>query len=85
MRRRGRTDANQAAIVEALRQVGWKVQSTASLGGGFPDLVIARGYDVRLVEVKAPKGRLTEDQQRFHQEQGWPVSVVRSVDDALNL
>jgi hypothetical protein len=30
--------------------------------------------------VKGPKGTLTPDQQRF-QLDGWPVSVVRSVDD----
>lgn len=85
MRRRGRVDTNQAEIVEALRSVGWRVQSTADIGRGFPDLVIARGYDVRLVEVKQPKGRLTADQVKFIIRDGWPVIVLRSVDDALGL
>ena len=85
LRRRGRVDANQAEIVEALRAGGWKVQSTANVGGGFPDLICARGHDVRLVEVKQPKGTLTPDQQRFIVRDGWPVTIVRSIDDALSL
>ena len=85
MRRRARTDANQSAIVEALRAVGWKVQSTATIGGGFPDLVVSRGHDVRLVEVKQARGTLTADQQAFIVRDGWPVTIVRSVDEALSL
>ena len=85
MRRRGRVDQNQAAIVEALRAVGWKVQSTADIGSGFPDLVIARGHDIRLVEVKQLKGTLTADQQAFIVRDGWPVRIIRSVDEALSL
>ncbi len=32
-------------------------------------------YRLALVEVKDPKGKLTEDQVKFHAE--WPVFVVR--------
>lgn len=85
MRKRARVDTNQREIVEALRAVGWKVTSAASLGGGFPDLVIARGHDVKLVEVKHAKGTLTADQQRFIVREGWPVTIVRSIDEALSL
>jgi hypothetical protein len=47
-----RVDANQAAIVEALKRLGWHVHDTSRLGGGFVDLVIARRGVLRLVEVK---------------------------------
>lgn len=85
MRRRGKVDGNQKEIVEALRAVGWRVLSLADIGKGCPDLLIARGYDVRLVEVKQPKGKLTVDQQAFIVRDGWPVSIVRTVEEALSL
>jgi hypothetical protein len=83
MRQRGRIDGTHAAIVKVLRRTGWQVLSLADLGNGAPDLLIQRGSIWRLVEVKTPRGRLTAAQQRFHAE--WPVTVVRSVDEALGL
>jgi len=85
MRRAAKIDANQHEIVQALKQVGWKVKSAASLGRGFPDLVIARGHSVQLVEVKRLKGSLTADQQRFIIRDGWPVRIIRTVEEALEL
>ena len=76
---------NQAAIVEALRSVGWKVVSLSNNGGGLPDLLIARGYELRLIEVKQPKGKLTEDQERFIYRDQWPVTILRTVEEALAL
>jgi hypothetical protein len=84
MRTHGKRDANQAAIVAEMRARGWLVLDLASVGGGCPDLLTfsryPHGWRLTLVEVKGPKGTLTPDQQRF-QLDGWPVSVVRSVDD----
>lgn len=57
MRARGKVDANQAAIVDALRKTGWKVRSLASVGRGMPDILAAKLNTVRLIEVKAPEGR----------------------------
>lgn len=84
MRVRGKVDGNHAAIVEALRATGWKVRSLASVGRGMPDLLIARHGIVRLVEVKTPKGTLTPHQVKMVDE-GWPVVILRSVDEALAL
>lgn len=84
MRTRGRVDNNQAAIVQALRKCGWKVASLANVGGGVPDLLAARGAEVMLVEVKQPKGTLTPAQQKF-KAQGWPITVIRTVDEAAQL
>ena len=84
MKRFGKVDRNHADIVDALRKCGWLVRSLASQGDGFPDLVVARGAVVRLVEVKAGRGSLTGAQQQFMAD-GWPVTIVRSVDDVLEL
>ena len=85
MRRRGRTDRNHAEIRDALRARGWKVVSLADVGGGVPDLLIWRpGKRIRLIEVKAEHGALTDDQQTFLME-GWPVTIVRSVEEALRV
>ena len=83
MRKRAKVDSNQAEIVEAMRKAGWQVVSLAALGGGVPDLLCAKGLAVKLIEVKSATGHLTPWQVRFHQ--GWPVQVVRTVEDALAL
>jgi hypothetical protein len=89
MRRASKIDDNHAELVKALRQIpGCGVVSTASLGDGFPDLVVGYRRVNYLLEVKDPakrpsKRRLTEDQERFHR--GWPgkVAVVETLIDAL--
>lgn len=70
-----RTDANQAAIVDALRKIGASVAITASLGDGFPDLVVGyRGVNT-LAEVKAsPRSTLTPDERTFYET--WQGSMV---------
>ena len=85
MHRRARTDENQLAIVDALRRCGWRVKSLAALGGGVPDLLVYRtGQPLRLLEVKGKGGVLTKAQEEFMAD-GWPVTIVRSVDDVLDL
>lgn len=87
MRIRAKVDANQKAIVAALRKVGCLVASLAQVGAGIPDLLVFIPRDSRyvLMEVKNPKARprLTEDQKRVHAV--WPVEVVCSVEDALRV
>lgn len=84
--RAARVDSNHAVIVEALRKCGISVQSTASIGQGFPDLVAANSSgQVWLIEVKGPKGKLTPDQVQFIESWRGDVHVVRSIDDALQL
>jgi hypothetical protein len=74
-------DANQPAIVKALRAMAASVQSLADLGHGVPDLLVGwRGINV-LMEVKggsrAPSTRrLTPDEAQWHQT--W-----HGVDDAF--
>lgn len=84
-----RVDGTHSAVVKALRKVGCQVFDTSRCGGGFPDLVVrATKRDIwqtpriLLVEVKTPRGKLTEDQKRFIAD--WPETVVvDSVDAAL--
>jgi hypothetical protein len=82
MRRRAKVDSNQDEIVTAYRDAGWSVRSTAQLGEGFPDLVVAPPWDadyVFLVEVKRPKGKTREKQDAF--AAFFPVKIVRTVGD----
>jgi Holliday junction resolvase len=82
-RRAAKIDANHAEVVSALRKCGWFVKSTAAMGDGFPDAICCRGDVLRLVEIKGAKGTLTPKQKMFHA--AWPVTILRSIDDALEL
>lgn len=84
-RLRHRPDGNQGAIVDALRARGWKVKSLSAVGDGFPDLLAWRASDgFRLIEVKQPKGAVRKA-QRACMDEGWPVTIARSVEDVVNL
>ena len=88
MRRAAKVDANQAAIVAVLRQVGASVQPLHAVGGGVPDLLV--GYRGRnwLVEVKdgekpASARKLTPDQAEWHAAWRGQVAVLKSDEEAL--
>lgn len=84
MRRAARVDANQAAIVQALRCVGASVQSLAATGQGVPDLLVGRRGANYLLEVKAgPKAKKTPAQEEWHARWAGEVLTVRSVEEAL--
>lgn len=89
MRRAAKTDANQTAIVKALRQMGCTVQSLAAVGDGVPDLLVGVCGTTLLIEVKdgskRPSARqLTPDQQAWHaQWTGGPVAIVIDLDGAI--
>ena len=82
-----RVDANQAAIVGALRQAGCKVLHLHTIGRGVPDLLVCYRGLLILVEVKdggkaASKQKLTPDEQRWHSEwQDAPVYILAHVED----
>lgn len=82
MRFRPRLDNNHVDIVEALRGAGALVLSLAGAGGGVPDLLVCYRGRFCLMEVKSKRGKLGADQLAF-MSHGWPVEVVKSVDDAL--
>lgn len=86
----GRTDANHAEIVAALRSIGVSVVSTADIGDGFPDLIAGyRGVNV-LLEVKdgskpPSRRKLTPDEIKFHTDWHGKIYTVFSAEDALNV
>lgn len=82
MRRAARRDLVEPQIVDALRNAGVRV--TIANIPGLCDLIgwyEPKGL-LRLLECKAPDGKLTPLQIKRTKE-GWPVAVVRSVADAL--
>jgi len=89
--RAAKIDANQEAVVTALRTAGATVQSLASVGKGVPDLLVGYKGQTLLMEVKdgfkAPSARLlTEDQLRWHHNwKGGALAVVDSPDAALRM
>jgi Holliday junction resolvase len=87
-----RRDANHAAIVDALRNLGCSVTDLGSVGKGVPDLLV--GYDGKtvLIEVKNPArktrgdnaAKTLERQQRFREIwRGSPVHVVETIEAAI--
>jgi len=88
MRRAAAVDANQKAIVAALRTVGCSVLPLHAVGKGCPDLLVGWGGFNLLMEVKdgkkPPSARaLTQDQVDFHRDWRGHVAVVTSVKEAL--
>lgn len=81
----GKPDANQAAIVAALRKAGVSVQSLSAVGSGCPDLLCSYHGYVTLLEVKQPGKNVTPAQRRWHA--AWdaycPLFVVETPDDAV--
>jgi Holliday junction resolvase len=84
-----KVDKNQPEIVAALRASGCGVLDLSAIGGGCPDICVARGGVVYLIEIKNPKtkGKLSPLQKKWHAKFGAqaPVHVVYSVDDALRV
>lgn len=79
--------AIQSEIISALRRLGAIVCSTSSWGRpttvtrGTPDLFVWHCGHWYALEVKSPKGTLSEEQKELVDIGA--VQVVRSVDDAL--
>lgn len=74
-----RRDANEAAIVEALRSIGCEVWQIS--GRGVPDLLVWRPCVRRYypMEVKTATGKQKPSQV------GTPWPIVRSVDQAIRV
>lgn len=84
-------DSNQNEVVRKLRQIpGVRVAITSQLGSGFPDLVISRSGINYLIELKdsaksASKRKLTEDEQKFHDQWTGQVSVCNSFEEVMKV
>ena len=91
MRRAAKIDANQDAVVSALRAAGATVQSLAAVGKGVPDLLVGYKGKTLLMEVKDGRKppsaqRLTEDQLTWHGNwTGGALAVVDGPEAALRM
>jgi hypothetical protein len=85
MRRNAKVDNNHSEVVAAFRKLGASDLSLANLGRGVPDLLVAWCGVTMLIEVKAPKGKETDDQLRFFE--GWQgqIFIVRDVAGVLTV
>ncbi len=87
--RAARIDANQPAIVQALRAIGCFVQPLHTVGQGVPDLLVGHAGRTYMIEVKdgskpPSERRLTPDQQVWHRDwRGGPLCVVCDVESAI--
>lgn len=90
MRRAAKIDANQPALVGALRSMGATVEITSSAHDGFPDIVVGyRGVTV-LVEIKdgslAPsKRKLTPAQIELHNRFAGAITIIETLGQAALL
>lgn len=90
MRRAARVDANQPAVVEALRKIGAVVTPLHAVGNGVSDLLVSYRQQWLVMEVKdgaKPPSRraLTEDEKRWIGEQRAPVYIVTSPLEAVDI
>lgn len=90
---RARRDTSEPEVIEALEVCGWGVLKLAQRG--VPDLAVWRkhqryaengkivGVIVRFVECKTKRGKLREGTQTKWEDDGLPVSILRSAEDVL--
>lgn len=86
-----RVDANQAEIVDALRQAGASVTDLHEVGKGCPDIVVgwrdARtgAYVTTLMEIKTAQGTLTPEERDWWAAWQGMAHIVRSPQEALRV
>ena len=79
-----RRDSNEASIVRVFQDMGCIVFRLDRPVDLLVYVFKSLSERLLLVEVKTPNGKINEKQSEFIAE-GWPVHVVRSEDDAINL
>jgi hypothetical protein len=90
MRQAAKVDANQAATVKMLRQIGASVQVLSAVGKGCPDLLVGwRGHNT-LLEIKdgdkVPSKRvLTADEKGWHGSWNGQVAIAETPEDAVKI
>lgn len=76
-------DENELEIVNALRAIGASVAHLSSKG--IPDLLVCFRNKLYLMEVKKPKGKLTLDQIKFHENWKGEIHIVRTAHEAIEI
>ena len=78
-----KVDANQHAIVKALRKRGATVHLLHREGRGCPDLLVGFLGVNLLLEVKTADGELTKREAEWHDTWRGTVHIVRTRSEAL--
>ena len=75
-------DANEKTIIESLERIGCEVEPIQGCEG-MPDLLVALGSRLFLLEVKNPDGRnrVEKGQEEFHAR--FKTTIVRTIEEAL--
>jgi hypothetical protein len=89
---KGKADANQPAIAQAIEAIGYPVMDLSAAGNGVEDLLVGlyRLYERRnhwwlMVECKVPPIRYKPAQLAWRElTQGWPRITVTSAQDAVD-
>ena len=94
-RYRAKVDANQPAIVKALRAAGYTVLHLHTLGKGAPDILVGKTdatgqkhnylFEIKDGDKPPSKRKLTPDEQIFFDSWKGQTHVVKSPADALML
>ena len=90
VRRAAKVDDNQEQLVYELRQLGYSVQSIATVGKGCPDLLVGAHGRNFCFEVKDPAKwpsarALTKDEVEWHAFWKGQVAVVQTTEEALEV
>ncbi len=80
-----RVDNNHAKIRTELRKKGAFVADLSQCGRGIPDLLVAVGEVVTLLEVKSPGEKLTPQEREFFEHYPGRLYQVERVKDALDV
>ena len=85
-----RVDANQKEVVKTLRDLGISVIILSDVGKGCPDIACGYGKRNYFVEIKdgsqsPSRQKLTEHEQKFHDNWQGHVCIIRSKEEAINL
>ncbi len=80
-----RTDNNQTAIVNMLREFGASVVDLHEVGHGCPDIVVGHHGKNYLMEIKSESGRLTPAEQNFKDTWRGNYYIIYNIEDALKI
>ena len=78
-----KVDANQAEIVDALRQAGASVLVLSRVGQGCADLAVGLRGETFFLEIKTGKGKLTPSEKEFMDKWRGHYAIVRTAEEAL--
>lgn len=80
MSTRGRRDLTEGAIVAALQKAGCTIHYVAK---EVFDILVGRGEQTYILEIKSSTGKLTERQEKFRENWRGQYAVVRTPQEAL--